>query len=145
MEADSHDNTGTEPPIVGDVPTPSTPVDDAAMCPTPRRSSRTTRGVSSKYGEFYTGTQFENATNQQLDTVHYLAGGPFYDSCSDKIVGYQCSGLPSMNVSSPVQPVSVPVQWWEDTSRYGHLYAIPLPPAYQDNRAFWTGQGWVWQ
>ena len=137
-------DSGMEPSKVIDDPAPSTPMDDIAT-PTIRRSLRANKGVSSKYGEFYTGSHFEDATNQQMDTVQCWSGSPFYDNRTDQIVGYQNSGLPVMNTSVQVQPVSVPVYQSEDTAGCGYLYAIPLPPGHQDSRAFWTEQGWIWQ
>ena len=53
---------------------------------------------------------------------------------SPQIVGYQGS----YDSSTQVLPEM------EGYSDGDTLYAIPLPPALQDRRAWWTESGWCW-
>ena len=117
-------------------------VEDVIPPITPRRSSRVNKGMNKQYSEYFTGSQFDEATNRQLETIQCIYGNHFhnYSDSQSQIVGYQNSMLPVVYDNSPVQPVYM----LEGCSGYGSLYAIPLAPEQQDRKALWTENGWIW-
>ena len=94
------------------------------------------KGVNNQYSEYFTGSQFDEATHSQFENIQCISGNYFHNFSDSQVVG-QIVGYQN---SSPVQPV----YRLEDTSGNGPLYAIPLVPEQQDRKALWTENGWIW-
>ena len=108
------------------LPTPVLPESMTPTQPALRRSTRTNKGNTSRYGDFMTGDGFDDATANITDN-HVV-----------EIVGYSADGFPVVNTH-----LGQVYMLGKDPS-FGPLYAMPLPLNQKNMRAYWTLDGWVW-
>ena len=114
-----HTGTPVRPPqfmLAEDQSQPAPPPMPSPVAPpsVPRRSGRRQQ-MPSRYGDFYTGQQFDQATTE----INFM------DS------GYSCYQSMSPAPHSPQEEIV-------------GLYRVPLPPSQWNLIAWWNGYAWEW-
>ena len=118
-EHSPHSGSPIRPPqfvLTGNQPQPAPPSPSSvASPPVPRRSGRRQTQMPSRYGDFYTGQQFDQATTE---------------------INFMESSYPCYQLESPVPP-------YPQEEIVG-LYRVPLPPSQWNLIAWWNGYAWEW-
>ena len=114
--------------------------------PVTRLSRRQNKGVTSRYDDFHTGAEYDEATANGLDKDMTGRGGNYETAAIQSSLTVGTQGNPGGITQLVREPCVVGEIVGQNQAQYQtqQLYAIPLPANMCTRTAWWTGAGWAW-